>query len=129
MALSKQVFTRAGAAPDLPTLTTAIRTVIGDPFYLSAPVAGGVVTVVVEKPTAWAAPDIVAVQAAVTAAPTATAQIDAQNAIDAMSIFDKAIVLTIIDQLNIIRAALPAPLGAITVNQAIAAVRAKAGTL
>lgn len=130
MALFKQVFTRAGAAPDLGALANAIRPTIGDPFYVRAELAtGGVVTVVVEKPTAWSGGNITTVQATVTAAAAQTAQTDAQNAIDALGILDKAILLTIIDQLNVIRAALTAPLPDITVPQAIAAVRAKAGTL
>lgn len=57
------------------------------------------------------------------------AQKSAQVVIDAMPIFEKAILLTLLDQINTIRAALSPPLGAITPAQAIAAVRAKAGTL
>jgi hypothetical protein len=41
----------------------------------------------------------------------------------------RALVLTLIDQLNVIRAALPTPLPAITPAQALAAIRTKAGTL
>ncbi len=68
------------------------------------------------------------------AAPTAAdlaamRQADAQGVIDAMPTFQKAIILALIDQLNVIRAGLPVPLGAITPAQAIAAVRTKAGTL
>ena len=67
---------------------------------------------------------------AVDAAATAVAdQQDAQTQIDAIPIATKAIVLALIDQLNVIRAALPAPLGPITPAQAIAAIRAKAVTL
>lgn len=56
-------------------------------------------------------------------------QLDAQAAVDALPIWAKALALAIIDQLNVIRAALPSPLPPITVPQAIAAIRAKAGTL
>jgi hypothetical protein len=56
-------------------------------------------------------------------------QLDAQAFIDALPIWAKAEALAIIDQLNVIRAALPTPLGAITPTQALAAIRAKAGTL
>jgi hypothetical protein len=56
-------------------------------------------------------------------------QLDAQAFIDAWPIWAKAEALAIIDQLNVIRAALPSPLGAITPAQALAAIRAKAGTL
>ncbi len=125
MALNAQTFARAGGDPDLSALANAIRPTLGDPFYLG--VSQGSVTV--QKPSVWTAPQITAVQAAVTACAPATDQTNAQNQIDAMSIFDKAIVLAIIDQLNVIRAALPAPLGGITPAQAVAAVRAKAATL
>jgi hypothetical protein len=77
----------------------------------------------------WTGPQITAVQSAVTAAPVSTPQTEAQNAIDDMGIFDKAVLLALIDQLNVIRAALPSPLVAITPAQAANAVRAKAGTL
>lgn len=63
------------------------------------------------------------------AAQAAQDDLDAQLAIDAVPLVLKAIVLALIDQLNVIRAALPSPLGAITPAQAIAAIRAKAGTL
>jgi hypothetical protein len=56
-------------------------------------------------------------------------QLDAQAFIDTLPIWAKALALALIDQLNVIRAGLPAPLGPITVAQAIAAIRAKAGTL
>lgn len=63
------------------------------------------------------------------AAQAAQDDLDAQLAIDAVPLVLKAIVLALIDQLNLIRAALPSPLGAITPAQAIAAIRAKAGQL
>lgn len=49
--------------------------------------------------------------------------------IDALPLVEKAIDLTILDQVNFIRARLPTPLGAITVPQWIAAVKAKVDTL
>jgi hypothetical protein len=70
--------------------------------------------------------DTVAIDVAALAAQD---QIDAQAFIDGLPIWAKALVLALIDQLNVIRAALPSPLGAITPAQAIAAIRAKAGTL
>lgn len=130
MPLFRQVFTRVGAAPDLAALTTAIRATLPDPFYVQPQLSSvGVVTVFVDKLTTWTGPQTTAVQSAVTAALDATPQSDAQNAIDNMPIFDKAILLALIDQLNTIRAALPVPLGPITPAQAAAAVRAKAATL
>lgn len=129
MALFLQVFPRAGVAPDRTALANAIRSSIGDPFYLEVGVVNGAVRIEVQKPTAWTGPQITAVQAAVDAAANATPQSDAQNFIDNMPIFEKALCLALIDQLNVIRAALTSPLPPITPAQAIAAVRAKAGTL
>lgn len=63
------------------------------------------------------------------AALTATDQESARLQVDAVPLLEKAIVLALIDQLNVIRAALPTPLGALSPAQAIAAIRAKAGTL
>lgn len=54
---------------------------------------------------------------------------EAQAQIDTLNILLKAIVLALIDQLNVIRAALPTPKPDITPAQAITAIRAKAGTL
>jgi len=66
---------------------------------------------------------------ATVAASTAAKQAAAQKVVDAWPIEVRALCLALIDQLNVIRAALPTPLSAITPAQAIAAVRAKAGTL
>jgi hypothetical protein len=63
------------------------------------------------------------------AAQNAQDQRDAQALIDGAPILTKAIVLALIDEINLIRAALPVPLGPRTPAQAIAAIRAKAGTL
>jgi len=75
------------------------------------------------------APAILATVAVDAAAQNAQDQRDAQALIDAAPILTKAIVLALIDQLNVIRAALPVPLGPISPAAAIAAIRAKAGTL
>ena len=83
----------------------------------------------IKKATAWTGPQITAAQNVIDTAPATTPQLTAQAQIDAMSLFEKAIILTILDQLNLIRSKLPTPLGAITVAQMIQAVRDKAGTL
>ena len=72
---------------------------------------------------------ITAMQAAIDTAPALTPQRAAQNEIDRWPIAQRALVLALIDELNTIRAALPTPLGPRTPAQALAAVRAKAGTL
>lgn len=84
---------------------------------------------VLKKTTAWSAPQIAAAQTTIDTAPAATGAIVGQSAVDAWPVEFRALVLALIDQLNVIRAALPVPLGPITPAQAIAAVRAKAGTL
>ena len=79
-----------------------------------------------QKATAATLLTIVAVDAAAQAVQD---QLDAQAQIDALPIWAKALALALVDQLNVIRAALPIPLGAITPTQAIAAIRVKAGAL
>lgn len=69
-----------------------------------------------------------------TVAVDATAQLGedqavAQIGVDSLGIIEKAIVLALIDQLNVIRAALVPSKPPITPAQALAAIRAKAGTL
>lgn len=81
------------------------------------------------KDTAWTAPQITAAQNTVDTSPAVSPQLTAQEEIDQLGVREKAILLTLLDQINVIRAALTPPLGAITPAQAIAAVRAKAGTL
>ena len=58
------------------------------------------------------------------AAQTAQDQKEAQAQIDAIPI-----VLTLVDQINVLRAALPTPLPAVTPQQAISAIRNKVSTL
>lgn len=82
-----------------------------------------------KKTAPWVAAEISAAQNLLDTFAALTPQLAAQRAIDAMSIDDKARDLALIDQFNVIRAALPTPLGAITPAQALAAARAKAGTL
>lgn len=84
---------------------------------------------VLKKSTAWQAGDISSAQTIVDTTPALTPQREAQNQIDAWPLALKALVLALIDQLNVIRAALPVPLPPITPGQALAAIRTKAGTL
>jgi hypothetical protein len=81
------------------------------------------------KSTAWTAPQITAAQTALDTSVATSPELTAQSQIDQMSDFNQAIVLLILDQLNLIRSKLPVPLIAITPAQAIAAIRAKAATL
>lgn len=97
--------------------TSGVRHIIGSNTY------------VVKKATVWTAPQITAAQNVIDTAPAASAQLSAQSEVDTMSIFEKAIILTILDQFNLVRSKLSPPLAAITVQQMIQAVRDKAGTL
>jgi hypothetical protein len=63
------------------------------------------------------------------AAQTLASQQDAQIQVDAIPLVTKAIVLALIDALNVVRAGLPTPLPPITPAQALAAIRQKAGQL
>lgn len=81
----------------------------------------------VKKETAWTGPQIAAAQNAIDTAPASSPQLAAQAWIDAMPLGEKAFVLALIDQLNVLRGF--HSLAAITPAQAISAIRAKAGTL
>jgi hypothetical protein len=82
-----------------------------------------------KKATAWTAPQIAAAQNVLDTAPATSPQLTAQAEIDRLGILEKAILLALIDQLNLIRSKLVPPLGAITPAAAIQAARDKAGTL
>lgn len=130
MSLSRQVFARTGKVPDLGTLATPIRAAVGDPFYVNAELKiGGVVTIVVEKPTPWQANEITAVQNAVNAAFDATPQSEAQNFLDQMPLWAEALALALVDEINRLRTQPTTVFPAVTPAQALAAIRAKAGTL
>jgi hypothetical protein len=62
-------------------------------------------------------------------AQTVQARLEAQAQMDAIPIYVKAIVLTMTDQLNIVRQGLPTPLPVITPAQMIALIKAKASGL
>jgi hypothetical protein len=130
MALNRQAFTRGGNAPDVGALANPIRAAIGDPFYVGVQLSsGGIVTVYVDKPTAWQATEITAVQTAVTAAADATPQTDAQNFIDQMPIWAQALALALVDEINRLRTQPTTVFSTVSAAQALNAIRAKAGTL
>jgi hypothetical protein len=83
----------------------------------------------VKKSTAWSAADISSVQGILETAPASSARLTAQTEIDHWPIALQALVLTLIDQLNVLRARVSPPLAAITPAQALAAIRDKAATL
>lgn len=119
------------------TFTTA-RTSDADPGALLAALrvqdatAGvqhfpGTTIYVVKKSSDWTAQQITFVQGQIDTAPAQTVETLAQSTIDTMPIFEKALLLTLLDQINVLRTR--AGLATVTPAQAIQAVRDKAGTL
>lgn len=84
---------------------------------------------ILKKTTTWTGPQITAAQNALEAAPVTSPQLTAQSTVDHWRIATKALVLALVDQLNVIRAALPTPKPDITAAAAIQAIRDKAATL
>jgi hypothetical protein len=131
MAAFYQSFTTRATEPDLPSLLALLRSV--DPSIGIQHDPGA--AYVLKKSTAWLGTQITAAQSAIDTAPATTPQLIAQTYLDAIPLELKAIVLTLIDQLNLVRATIPGgapgapPLAALTPAQALAAIRTKAGTL
>lgn len=113
--------------PDVSALTIALRTALADPTAVLFQVGDGAWRG--KKAQAWTAPDVTATQTLLDATAALTPQLSAQHDIDAWPIELRALALALVDQLNVIRAALPVPLGAITPAAAIAAIRSKAALL
>lgn len=82
-----------------------------------------------KKATAWTGPQITAAQNVLDTAPAASPQLTAQAEIDGWPIAQRALLLALIDQLNVIRSKLTPALPAITPAQALQAARDKAATL
>lgn len=122
-----QSFTTARTTPiNAPGLLTTLRATV-------APETGittiDLPRVVLKKAAAWTPAEIAAAQNAIDTGPALTPQSVAQNEIDNWPLSQKAFALALIDQLNVIRSKLSPPLGAITPQQALDAIRTKAGTL
>jgi hypothetical protein len=122
-----QTFTSTRATePDAGSLLSQLRALDASAGVSHTPATS---VYVIKKATPWSQGQINAAQNVIDTAPAASPQLTAQNEIDRWPISVKALVLALIDQLNVIRAALPTPLPAITPAQALAAIRTKAGTL
>jgi hypothetical protein len=109
--------------PDARALIAALRAQIDS-------TVGGVFengSIRLKKDSAWTAQQITTAQSVVDSAPSLTPQRDAQNAIDSWPIELKALALTLLDQINVLRTR--AGLVSITPVQALQAIRDKAGTL
>ncbi len=116
--------------PNMLALRTAVRAVTADvtaEIYLLDPL--DIKQWTLKTVSAVSAPVLASVQTTVDTASDYTIQQQAQDDIDRWSIELKALALALVDQLNVIRAALVPPKTAITPTQALAAIRDKASTL
>lgn len=88
---------------------------------------------VLKKATAWTTAQANAAQNVLNTTPESSPQLTAQAAIDSLPLVERAIILTLIDETNRLRAALRglgvANLPDVSVQTAMSAVRNKAGTL
>lgn len=110
--------------PDWTSLTTALLALDS-----TAIIGRTGTTYRIIKATDWTGPQIQAAQNVIDTAPASSPQLTAQSVIDNMPIFEKAILLTMLDQINTLRTQPTTVFAAVTPAQAIAAVRTKAGTL
>lgn len=111
--------------PDAASLLSQLRAAVDGTVGVQPRAAG--VGFVVKKATTWTATQIAAAQTAIDTAPAASEQLTAQALVDTLCILDKAQDLALLDEINILRAALS--LAPRTVAQALGAIRAKAGQL
>lgn len=119
--------TARATAPDLVALTTAVRTATSDPTAAIGRISEG--TWRGKKAAPWSAPEIAAVQTALDTTPALTPQLAAQRTIDSFPIEYRALILALVDAINVLRTHPAIGLPAVTPAQALAAIRAKAGTL
>lgn len=82
-----------------------------------------------KKSTLWTAPQIAAAQNVLNTVAARTDESLAQAEVDKLGIRERAILLTLLDQLNLLRLQPITVMASVTPAQAIAAVRTKAGTL
>ena len=115
--------------PNALSLIAAVRLVVD----ASVGIADQQASWLMKKATTWTAADISAAQTALDTCAADTLQLQAQQKVDSMDIFDRALVLVELDQFNLVRAKLRG-LGVtgipdITIPQMMQAIRDKAGTL
>lgn len=129
MAVYCQITSTRTTVPNVVALLAAVRTALANDATV------GIVPLL--EPTlyrvkrssddAFTEAEIAAVQTAIDSAPAYTPQTDAQNQIDQLPLVWKAIALALLDQINVLR--VRAGLAEISVQQAIAGIRAKAAQL
>jgi hypothetical protein len=89
----------------------------------------GTAAYVLKKATAWTAPQITAAQNVLDTAPATNDELTAQAFIDTLPLWAQGLALALVDELNRLRTQPTTVFATITNAQAIAAIRAKAGTL
>ena len=110
--------------PDTVALLVSLRAIDATAGYSSDGVIYRVKTATIVSPG-----NVNAMQAAIDTAPALTQQRQAQNEIDQLSISQRALVLALIDAINVLRTHPAIGLPAVTPAQALTAIRNKAGTL
>lgn len=110
--------------PDLLSLLATLKS--GDPSIGLAHLPGNNIYKL-KKNSVWTSPQILAAMNAIINAAAISPQLTAQNEIDRLPIYLKALVLALLDEINILRQA--AGLQPRTPAQAIQAIRNKAATL
>lgn len=126
MALFLDFSSARTTVPDHPALASLLQTTI-DPAIAIGPLSQ--TRFRVKKPTDWTAPQIQAAQNVLDTAPARTDELSAQFEVDKLGIREKAILLTLLDQINLLRTQPATVFASVTPAQAVTAVRAKAGTL
>lgn len=126
MSAYQQFTANRATSADLASLLALLRA--GDDT-IRAHHASGTQSYTLKKATAWSAGQISAAQNILDTAPASSPTLTAQAIVDAYPLEIRALILALLDQINVIRGLLLPPLGAITPAQALAAIRTKAGTL
>jgi len=120
----QHVFTTARTTPlDVPSALTALRALDPTAVLFGPPWP----PYVVDKATAWTAPQIAAAQNVIETAPATSPQLTAQSTIDQWPLDLKAAFLLVMEQVNVLRAFHSLP--AFTAQQFTDAIKTKAGTL
>ena len=127
MAAYVNITTARVTAPDPVAVSAAIKTATGDPTATLIQSTPGVWRG--KKATAWSQADTDAAQTIVDTTAALTPQQIAQRVVDAWPIEYRALVLALIDELNILRQHAAIGLAPRTPTQAITAIRNKAATL
>lgn len=113
--------------PDNVAMTASVRTAVSDPVAVLISFDG--VTAVGKKATDWTVPQIASAQSIFDTTAELTSQVAARQEIDRWPIMFRALVLALVDEINILRTHAAIGLAARTNNQAITAIRNKADTL